>query len=413
MLELDYHAVPNRSRNAAPPLRVAFATESYALGGVERWLAMLIGGLDRSRFTPLLICSDAPDIDPFVADVQACGAEIIRTGLMTPWSPSVSPQIVTQLAWMLKARRIDVLHAQVLGGVGARSIVLAARLAGVKSVFITIHGSQRTRLGRAARDAGRVFDRAFVTGFTTSSHSSRTSQIAMAGRAPDQIRVICHAIECEAFNPHLDREESRRMLGLPEGVPLVGIVGRMDPQKGVDDFLRMARLIADAAPKTHFLLVGDGQSLPQYKALASALGIADRAHFPGRRTDIPRCLAAMDVFVLSSVFEPFGLVLAEAMAMEKPVVATDSGGVSEVIADGVTGALVPISDAPAMAMAALRYLRQPDLARRHGEAGRRRVLEKFTAARMVGEMETMYARSHAANKSHPKIGHVRRQIRTD
>ncbi|BDI33656.1 glycosyl transferase family 1 [Capsulimonas corticalis] len=415
MLDVDHIAVPHRASLDASGRRrrIAFVTESYALGGVERWLDMLISGLDRSRFDPVLICSDVSAIDPFVADVEECGVDVIRTDYLTPFSSSSSPSAILRLARLLRAQGAEAVHAQVLGGAGARSIALAAALAGVRAVVVTIHGSLLQPLSALKSALSRVFDRVFVTAYTTSSQSSRASQIAMAGRSPKRIRVIPHAIECEGFDPDINSMLARHALGLPKDGPVIGLVGRMEEQKGVEDFLRMARLVSDSEAGAHFLVVGDGQELPKYRMLAEDLGIADRVHFTGRRTDIARCLAAMDVFVLASLFEPFGLVLAEAMAMKTPVVATDVGGVSEVISDGVTGMLVPAADPAAMAKSALEYVRRPELARRHGEDGRKRVLEKFTASRMVADMERLYERCLMAEQAHPKMARVWRSALSD
>jgi len=114
--------------------------------------------------------------------------------------------------------------------------------------------------------------------------------------------------------------------------------------------------------------------------------------FTGYRTDVAQCLAAMDVFVLASRYEPFGLVLAEAMMMQKAIVTTRVGGIPEVVDSGATATVVDNGNARALHDAVLRYIRQPRLRAKHGKAGRERVLKHFTAGRMMREVHDLYTR---------------------
>jgi glycosyltransferase involved in cell wall biosynthesis len=152
----------------------------------------------------------------------------------------------------------------------------------------------------------------------------------------------------------------------------------------------MAALLLCDFPAARFVIVGDGPQRDELVALARDLGIADRVIFAGFRTDVPDLMSAFDLFVLASVFEPFGLVLVEAMALEKPVVASRVNGIPEVVADGEAGLLVPPRDPHALAEAAARLLRDQALARHMGQAGRGRVLARFTVEAMAGKTMALY-----------------------
>jgi glycosyltransferase involved in cell wall biosynthesis len=169
---------------------------------------------------------------------------------------------------------------------------------------------------------------------------------------------------------------------------VVGTAGRLETVKGLEDFLRAAaRLDRD---DIRFMIVGDGPDRGRLERIARESGVEDRIEFCGYSPNLAGELATMDVFVMPSLTEGFGLVAAEAMALEKPVVASDVGGLAEVVEDGLTGILVPPGDPKALASAIGRLLDDSAARRSMGEAGRRRVLEHFAAKRMVEEHLSVY-----------------------
>jgi glycosyltransferase involved in cell wall biosynthesis len=163
----------------------------------------------------------------------------------------------------------------------------------------------------------------------------------------------------------------RRRLGWGEA-PVVGVVGRLQAWKGQDVFLRAAALLADDDPKVRFAVVGgailglEGSYPRDLHALAAELGVEDRVHFAGHQEDVYPWLDALDVVVHSSLAEPFGLVIVEAMALGKPVVATNVAGPTEIIEEGVSGLLVPPDDPERLAQAVRRVLDDPALGERLG-----------------------------------------------
>ena len=136
---------------------------------------------------------------------------------------------------------------------------------------------------------------------------------------------------------------------------------------------------------------GNGETL-KLKDCARKLGVEDNVIFPGQRSDVAALLAACDVFALPSIWEPFGLVFAEAMAMKRPVVALSNGGTPEVVEHEKCGLLSPAGDIDALAANLLRLLRDPALRQRFGEYGRQRVIDHFTPSRMAADVAELYAR---------------------
>jgi glycosyltransferase involved in cell wall biosynthesis len=166
--------------------------------------------------------------------------------------------------------------------------------------------------------------------------------------------------------------------------------------KGHMDFLRAARLVADTYPTARFLLVGDPEwhAEPGYveslRSLVQQLRLTEHVHFLGQREDMPQVYAAFDILVVASWAEPFGKVLVEAMAMGKPVVATDAGGPPEIVEDGRTGLLVPPRHPHRLAGAIQRLASDPDGAQRMGQRGRQRIQGRFGAECYVREIEEQY-----------------------
>lgn len=376
--------------------RIGYVTEGSSFGGTEQSTALLIRSLDPTRFTPILFCPAEPALDSWVSGLRESGVECIPTPLLAENRRDSFIAHAFALARVLRPMRLDILHIQMRGGFGARSIALAGRLAGIRHIVTTIRGAHFSALSPSARFVSRAMDR-LTTVFTVASQENKALQMRNVGRRDSHVIVIYNAIDPERFRQGAvssDQSAIRASLGLKPNGPVVGSIGRMDAyeQKGFGHFIDAASQVREAVPDAQFVIVGDGEKEEKYRAQVTRLGLDDCFRFPGFRSDIPECLSAMDVFVLASTWEPFGLVLAEAMAMEKPVVAARSGGMPEVVQDGVTGAIVPPCDPPAIASAVTRYLNDPVLAARHGAAGRLRVLERFSPGRLICEMSFLYER---------------------
>ena len=173
----------------------------------------------------------------------------------------------------------------------------------------------------------------------------------------------------------------------PRDSLLVGGIGRFERQKGFDVLIRAAAEIGDAS----LVLIGDGSEQPALEDLAESIGVADRVVWRGWTDEARSYLGAFDVFAFPSRFEGFPLALLEALLARSAVVATDVGGVSEIVRDDETGLLVPAEDPKALASAIRRLLADADLRRRLGERGRQLVLERFTADHMARAFERLYA----------------------
>lgn len=341
---------------------------------------------------------------------------------------TLSPGLLRRLVRLIRAGRYEVVHTHLLKAdvYGALAVRLAYPFARPRQVSDTAADAQgpialsasqnRGRRGRPALVASKHNDEQVLRGslvgrlhglisrlddrvIAISDHVLR--YMATTGRVPaDRLRRIYYGLELgeDGYRPNPNSQtlcSVREEFVLPPLGPLLLSVGRLDPQKGHADLLVAMREVLAAQPDARLLVVGESQVAPseyrkQLLALAARPELAGRVVIAGERRDVPRLLAACDVFVMASHWEGFGLVFLEAMAAGKPVVATRVSAVPEVVADGETGLLVPMGEPAAMAAALLRLCRDPELAGRLGQAGRARVRDRFAAQRMVEDTLAAY-----------------------
>jgi glycosyltransferase involved in cell wall biosynthesis len=224
-------------------------------------------------------------------------------------------------------------------------------------------------------------------------------------------RTVRYGVDPTGFDPaKADHRRLRRELGLADDTVVVGqvawfygtLTSPVAPPgmtgrgiKGHEDLMAAARLVLDKRPDVRFLVVGDGFDEPgirhfeDIQRLAFELGIEDAVIFAGRRSDLVDVLASLDISVQCSLSENYGGTI-ESLLMERPMVATAAGGMPEVVIDEETGLLVPVRHPEALAAAILRLVEDPELARRLGEAGRARMLERHTIQHTIGGVVDAY-----------------------
>jgi glycosyltransferase involved in cell wall biosynthesis len=189
------------------------------------------------------------------------------------------------------------------------------------------------------------------------------------------------------------RREVRQELGLPVDACVIGVVGRLAPEKGHRFLIEAAPAIVDAVPTAQFVFAGQGRSRGDIESRVAALGpeLAKRFHVLGFREDVPHLLRGFDIFVLPSTEgESLGTSILEAFLAERPVVASDLGGVRESVIEGVTGRLVEPGNASALANAIISLVQNPESARAMALAGRQRVEELFSPEGIARQTDAVY-----------------------
>jgi glycosyltransferase involved in cell wall biosynthesis len=226
------------------------------------------------------------------------------------------------------------------------------------------------------------------------SHATKDEMI-LAGVRSDLISVIHNGIDTDAWAPNRVSWSLRDELKLGQAFLVIGYVGRIMPEKDLVTWLRAAALVAKRFPLAQFVLVGEGKddgTLGELRRLASELGIADRTHFPGYRSDLLPVYAAFDIFVLSSRREGLPNSILEAMALGLPVVTTDVAGAKELVVDGKTGYVLPQGDVQGIAHALIELVENEVLRRQMSKAGRERVEREFSFSTRLQRIEALYER---------------------
>lgn len=293
---------------------------------------------------------------------------------------------VRELTAYLVREEIDLLHAHMYRAevLGARAAVAA----GTAVVMATVHSSRvRSPEDVAALAAlTPVMDRLIVPS------ASILAKVRAEGRGAASFSVIPNGVDLARFDLPVTACALRREYGIPGGAPLLGVVARLEPEKGHRYLIEAMPAILRGAPETWLVIVGEGSLDGELRAQAAALPApaGDRVVFTGRREDVAAITGDVDIAVLPSLREAQGISILEAMARRKPVVASGVGGIPEVLTNGLDGLLVPPADPAALADACIRLACSPELRARMGEAGRATVEARFSLDAMVRQIEEVY-----------------------
>lgn len=361
------------------------------------FVASLASYLETRGYEVTIACSEDPDQESgtTMEEMRAAGFRMKAIPIPRHIQPIGDLRATLELYRFIREERFAIVHTQTTkaGFVGR----LAAYLARAPVVIHTAHAfpfhpylpaMRRKLYAWMERVAAKWADLVMVD-----TDAVRLDGLYHRVAPPEKILTVPMGINLQRFsrqrtNPAAVREE----WGIPFDAPVVGSVARLVPDKGLECFLDAAARVAALNERVRFLIVGGGPLRPALEQQAQRLGIAERVIFAGVRSDIPAQMAAMDLFVLPTLREGFGVVLAESMAMEVPVVASDIPAVLEVVADGETGILLPPGDPERFAVAILDLLGDETRRRAMGAAGRRRVELLFDERQIFARIEATYTR---------------------
>jgi glycosyltransferase involved in cell wall biosynthesis len=356
-------------------------------GGAERVARDLLVELDPKRFERILFVSRPPSDrtgERVVADLRRRGVDVRFLKRRFKFDP---------LAWWplfraLRRERVDVLHTHSFGQNAWGSLL--GRLAGVPVVIA--HEHNREFNGRALH---AVIDRELIArcagAMIVVSGEARRSMIEVERVPPDRLVLLPNGVQAL---PRGDGRALRADLGIDSDDPVVGTVCIIRPEKALDVLVRAAALLARGFPSLRVLIAGTGPDRGRVEAVTEQLGLSDRVHFTGARTDVPDVLAAMDVAVICSDYEGSPRSILEFMDAGKPIVATKVGGIPEAIEDGVHGVLVPPRDETALAVAIGGVLAELDGGSEMGSRARDRCRREFSLDRTVESLERLYEELH-------------------
>jgi len=365
-------------------IRVVELLATGSSGGAQEHLYNIVTRIDRTRYDVSVLSLSG---GPGVRRLERTGVSVCVLDEMT------DEEAIAAVAAHLAAVDADVVHnhmyrAEVVGTQAAWALASSGR----RRPFVvgTVHSS------RIRSDADRDLLRRLTPRMDHLIAVSRAivRKLEDEGRVGAPISLIYNGVDLARYSEQAACPTLLTEYDIPAGAPIVGVVARLEPEKGHPTLLEAWPAVLAAVRDAHLLVVGEGSQRDLLEAQATSLGLLDGRSssitFTGRRDDVPAVTAALDVAVLPSYREAQGLSILEAMALSRPVVASAVGGIPEMIDDGRTGLLVAPRDPGALAGAITRLLQNADDAARIGRAGHDLVHERFCVEQMVRAVETIY-----------------------
>jgi glycosyltransferase involved in cell wall biosynthesis len=366
-------------------LRIDYFIDHLKVGGAQRHLLELFASLDRRRFALQVTVAKAEG--PLVAAVERLGIPVRDFGVGASLARPGTLARLLATARRLRAERVHVVHGylyagNLLGMLAGRLAGVPIRLASKRSLDRYPRRSQllATRLANACAD--RVL-----------CNADEVTRFVLAEERPNpaQLTMIPNGIRIPQPPPPVERPA-----GLPPKARVVGLVGRLGWKKAYPDLLQAAVRVRATHPDVEFVIVGDGPLRGEIAAEAARLGLGGHVHLLGELSPVAPLLRGFDVFVISSIIEGMPNALLEALALERPVVATRVGGIPEIVTHGESGLLVPPAEPAALADAIVRLLDDPRLAASCGAAGRRTVEARYSLDAMAARFTALYEELAAA-----------------
>jgi len=372
--------LPRPALSGPERVRVVQVMATGTNGGAQEHVFNLVTRMDRARYD-VSVVSLSPgsavrklqrhDIDVMVIDEPD---DAIATGILAAHLADVRADVVHN--HMYRAEIVGTKAAIALGEAGHRR----------PWVISTVHSSRI----RSAEDQEEMRRLTPAINHLIVVSNAIDRKVVDEGRTEAPRSLIYNGVDLERYDHQEPCCTLREEYGMEPHSQIVGVVGRLELEKGHPTLLEAWPHVLRACPDAYLMVVGEGSRYDALQEIARELEIAHRVVFTGRRDDIPAVTAAFDVAVLPSHREAQGLTILEAMALSRPVVASNVGGIPEMIQDGVTGLLVPPQDPPALATAIVRLLRDHQLADMLGRAGHDLVHDRFCVEIMVNAVEDLY-----------------------
>jgi glycosyltransferase involved in cell wall biosynthesis len=369
--------------------KILHIINSFDLGGNERFLVYLLERLDRKKFQQE-VCVPDRGRDKTLYLKEVCDSQKIPIYVL-PTKGNFDRTLKRRLCEVIGKGKYDIVHTH---------LVLSqyyGRKAAIKMGVPCIISSEQNTYEHKARFPFSFIERRLAKKtnlIIACSESVKDHLIDKVRIPPTRIRVIYNSVDTSIFKPSSNRDEIRKAIfakfRIPEGSFLAGVVAHLSRQKGHDDLLRAMPVVLKAVPNFHLLLAGDGVLHDSLVLLAEELGVMKHVTFAGIQNDVAGILNALDLFMLPSRWEGFGIAAIEAMACRVPVIVSYVGGLREIVADCENGLIISHAYPEGIAKAIIRMATEKDLRDRLAAKGLLTVHEKFDVGVMVEKVAKAY-----------------------
>ena len=370
-------------------INILYVIGSLRVSGAEKALVTIVRGINKERFHPIVCCTGGGG--ELESTIRKCGipVKIFGSGRFYDFVE------IIKLSQFIKRENVDIVHTQLFESdiIGR----IAAKLAKVPIIISTFQNIYQWKQSKKLKEriktiVDRITSNYYTDQLIAVSHSVKNFHIEKCGIRADKIVTLPNLVDFEKLKLRdgFDPVKKRQELSLKPGVPIMINIGRLFPQKGQKYLIQAAAKVASTFKKVKFLIVGNGFLLSDLKREVESLQLSDNVKFLGKRDDIPELLSISDVFVLSSLWEGLSVALLEAMAMGKPIVATNVDGALDVIKHKKEGLLVPPKDSNALTKAIIYLLENKEKAKKMGTAAKKKVVEQFSTNVVVRKLEQLY-----------------------
>ena len=361
------------------PCKVLHLVQGLDVGGLEYMVVALMNRLDREKFLPSICCFDT------LGKLQNTLLDDTKVTLLKRKS-GIDFFYPFKLAALLKKDKIEIIHLH--NSTAFFYGVLAGKLAGTKHIIYTEH----------ARDVApnikvRIIDKilSYMTDrIVVVAEFLKWNLVKKEWINPEKISTVYNGIDGDNFTMKFEREEITEELNISPASKIIGIVARLDSIKNHRCLIKAMKTVSALFPDALLLVIGDGPLRVELEELVTFERLNKNILFLGTRNDIPRLLSVLDIFVLCSLSEGLPLTILEAMAAGKSIVATNVGGIPEIIQDGTDGIIIPSDDSDGLADAISKLIRDEDKRHDMGVKARMKFEKKFTARAMVQRYEELY-----------------------
>ncbi len=374
-------------------INILYVITKLELGGAQKQLLSLIRGLNKEKFEPYLVTAQGGLLIDEAEMIP--GLRLTRCKFLErPVHPAKDLLAFFFLFFFIKNNNIDMVHTH-----SSKAGILgrwAARLAGIRVIVHTVHGwSFHDYQHKIAYNLYLFLEKAcavFTSRIIVVSRSDKDKGLANAVGRREKYKLVRYAINTLEFGNKAESSAAREKLGLPGRGLVIGTVACLKEQKSPLDFIKLAAAVKKEFPDTRFILAGDGVLRAKARSLIKKLKLEGEVILAGWRNDIPLILSSLDVFVLTSRWEGLPIAALEAMAAGVPLVATDTGGIREIITNGKTGYLVKPGDIESMCNRVGELLRNAPQRNEFARlAGKTVGSEEFLLSNMLKNTEEVYS----------------------
>jgi glycosyltransferase involved in cell wall biosynthesis len=382
-----------------PETPIVLYVDVASPGGTAVYAVNLAGELKRAGYRVAVICGDAPESLPMRDQLAAAGVNV-HTIRDDDVSPLGRIRRLRDYFLILRPYRGGVLCLLLGNYVSGGPVMLAGAAVQMGAIVRADLQPPMPPFNWWRHRAAIQLKDLLVNCVVVGNDENRRAFVWHTGRSGSKIAVIHTGIDLTRFEPEVGRREARVEFGYSPERIVVGAIARLEEErKGVASFIDMAAIVGADCPSASFLVVGSGPLKPILELQAEHLNIRDRVAFVGWRGDLERVLAALDVFVMPSLYEGGPTIVLEAMAMAKAVVATRVGMVPEVITSEETGLIVEAGDSEQLARAVCRLVENTDLRQTIGQAARKRAVRCFSRSQMADRYLELFASSMRARSA--------------